>query len=89
VLRGWHERGEVVLAVADDGPGVAQDQRERIFEAFVTDKEKGAGLGLAIVRKVMEAMGGRVEVGSASAAGVGTGAEFRVYFRGLEDPPPA
>lgn len=88
-LRGWNQGGEVVLAVADDGPGVQRSQRERIFEAFVTDKEKGAGLGLAIVRKVMETMGGRVEVGSAAEAGVGTGAEFRVYFRGLEDPPPA
>jgi signal transduction histidine kinase len=87
VLRGWIQGGEVVLAVADDGPGVAREKTQRIFEPFVTDKEKGAGLGLAIVKKVMEAMKGRVEVGSAAEAGVGTGAEFRVYFRGLEDPP--
>lgn len=84
-LRGSLERGEVRIAVADDGPGVPAEARERIFDPFVTDKEQGAGLGLAIVRKVAEAHGGRVEVGDASESGVGTGAEFRVYFRGMED----
>lgn len=84
-LTGRLDRGEVIIAVADDGPGVPPEERKRIFDPFVTDKEQGAGLGLAIVRKVAEAHGGRVEVGSASDNGVGTGAEFRVYFRGMED----
>ncbi len=87
VVRGLPVGGETLIAVADDGPGVPADQRERIFEPFVTDKEKGAGLGLAIVKRDMEAMDGRVEVGDAQESGVGTGAEFRVYFPGLEDPP--
>lgn len=89
VVRGLFEGGETVIAVADDGPGVDPDQRSRIFEPFVTDKEKGAGLGLAIVKRDMEAMDGRVEVGEAADSGVGTGAEFRVYFPGLDDPPEA
>ncbi len=84
-LRASLERGEVQVTVADDGPGVPIAERERIFDPFVTDKEQGAGLGLAIVRKVAEAHGGRVEVGDATDGGVGTGAEFRVYFRGMED----
>ena len=84
---GDYEAGQVLLAISDDGPGVPEDQRERIFEPFVTDKEKGAGLGLAIVKRDMEAMDGRVEVHSASESGVGTGAEFRVYFPGLDEPP--
>jgi signal transduction histidine kinase len=84
-LSGRLDRGEVLISVADDGPGVPPDARERIFDPFVTDKEQGAGLGLAIVRKVAEAHGGRVEVGAAADHGVGTGAEFRVYFRGMED----
>ncbi|MEQ9570428.1 MAG: HAMP domain-containing sensor histidine kinase, partial [Longimicrobiales bacterium] len=87
VVRGLSLGGEAVLAVADDGPGVPPDQRERIFDPFVTDKEKGAGLGLAIVKRDMEAMDGRVEVGDAVEAGVGSGAEFRVYFPGMDDPP--
>jgi signal transduction histidine kinase len=85
----WGERegGQVMIAISDDGPGVPEDRRERIFEPFVTDKEKGAGLGLAIVKRDMEAMDGRVEVHSAAESGVGTGAEFRVYFPGLDEPP--
>jgi signal transduction histidine kinase len=83
------ERGEVLVRVADDGPGVPIEERARIFEPFVSDKEQGAGLGLAIVRKVAEAHGGRVEVHSAAEAGVGTGAEFRVYLTGMEDFSPA
>ncbi|NNK63842.1 MAG: HAMP domain-containing histidine kinase, partial [Gemmatimonadetes bacterium] len=84
---GDREGGQVMLAVSDDGPGVPDDQRKRIFDPFVTDKEKGAGLGLAIVKRDMEAMDGRVEVRSASESGVGTGAEFRVYFPVLDEPP--
>jgi signal transduction histidine kinase len=80
-------RGEVILVVRDNGPGVSPELEDRIFEPFVTDKEQGAGLGLAIVKRVVEANGGRVEF--TTAAGVrGVGAEFRVYFRGGEELPP-
>jgi signal transduction histidine kinase len=78
---------EVLVTVVDDGPGIPEDRRERVFEPFITDKEKGAGLGLAIVRKVAEAHGGRVEVTSATDPAFENGAEFRVYFVGLEEPP--
>jgi len=77
-------RGEVVLFVRDNGPGVPPDLEDRIFEPFVTDKEQGAGLGLAIVKSVVEANGGRVELTTGTEAS-GVGAEFRVYFRGGED----
>jgi signal transduction histidine kinase len=86
-LNARNERGEVLVSVADDGPGVPEEARERIFDPFITDKEQGAGLGLAIVRKIAEAHGGRVEVLDAAGTGVGSGAEFRVYFTGLEDYP--
>lgn len=79
--------GEVEVRVSDDGPGVPLDLRERIFDPFVTDKEQGAGLGLAIVRKVAEAHGGRVELVPPEETNGAGGAEFRVYFRSLEDPP--
>jgi signal transduction histidine kinase len=80
-------RGEAVLSVSDDGPGIPEELRDRIFEPFVTDKEQGAGLGLAIVKRVVEANLGRVELASAGGS-TGDGAEFRVYFRGGEDFPP-
>ena len=49
-----------------------------------TDKEQGAGLGLAIVKKVVEGMGGRVEVTSAARPGFGGGARFGLYFQSFE-----
>ncbi len=86
-LRAWSHGGEVVISVSDDGPGVPPDLRERIFDPFVTDKEQGAGLGLAIVRKVAEAHGGRVQLVPDGETDGGRGAEFRIYFVSLESPP--
>lgn len=64
--------GTVELAVADHGPGVARADRARIFEPFVRGPKlagsnvPGAGLGLSLVRQVVEAHGGTVRVESAS-----------------------
>lgn len=63
---------ELVLVVADDGVGIPPDRLERIFEPFFTTKEvgRGSGQGLALVRSVIEAHHGRVEV--VSEVGRGT-----------------
>ncbi len=87
-LRAFMARGEVVVSVRDDGSGVPEAIRERIFDPFVTDKEQGAGLGLAIVRKVVEAHGGRVELMDDGETDGATGTEFRIYFGSLDEPPP-
>lgn len=47
------------LEVTDDGPGVSAGERERIFEPFVTGRPDGSGLGLAVVREIAPAHGGR------------------------------
>lgn len=64
--------GEVALAVADTGRGVAEELHERLFEPFFTTRTDGTGLGLAIVRSVVQAHGGRVEMKSIP----GQGSEF-------------
>jgi len=65
--------GWVQLVVADDGPGIPIDQRERVFERFArldTARNRaagGTGLGLAIVGEVVDAHGGSVEVADSAA----------------------
>jgi two-component system OmpR family sensor kinase len=57
--------GQILLTVADDGPGVPPELRDRVFERFVRgsgDRGDSSGLGLAIVRAVAESHGGRVEL---------------------------
>lgn len=66
----------VEITVRDDGPGVAPDRRERIFEAYYTTKPRGSGLGLAVVKHNAELYGGRVWVESE----LGTGAKFTLTF---------
>ena len=67
--------GWVRFAVEDDGPGIPQDQRDRVFDRFHrTDRARdrasgGTGLGLAIVRAIAEAHDGRVSAGEGRAGG--------------------
>ena len=61
--------GRVVLTVEDDGPGIAPDLRDRVFERFVRgsgDRGGSFGLGLSIVRAVAESHSGTVELGDAN-----------------------
>ena len=62
--------GEMIdLTVADNGPGIAAELRERIFEPFFTTREQGTGLGLAVVQAVVRAHGGGVRLESESGRG--------------------
>ncbi|MBI2376483.1 MAG: PAS domain-containing sensor histidine kinase [Deltaproteobacteria bacterium] len=58
------EASDLVLAVDDDGPGISSELRERAFGMFFTSKPEstGSGMGLAIVRKLVETRGGTVEL---------------------------
>lgn len=61
-LRVDKDQGMAVLSVADTGPGVSEEAQATIFNAFVSSKEGGMGMGLAICRSIAEAHHGRVEV---------------------------
>lgn len=76
-----HYRSQVAeFIVKDTGPGISQDQHERIFSPFerieneATTRIPGTGLGLTIVKLLVEIMGGDIQLSSA----VGEGSEFRV-----------
>jgi signal transduction histidine kinase len=74
--------GAVVIGINDSGPGVPAPLRERIFEPFFTTRARGTGLGLAIARQIVEAHGGRIEVGD----GVRRGARFTIRLPGALEP---
>lgn len=50
----------MLIAIADSGPGIAAQDRERIFESFYTTKDGGVGIGLSICRAIVDAHGGRL-----------------------------
>lgn len=56
------ENERLSVAVADEGPGIPAEQRERVWEPFFTTKQRGTGLGLAIVRKRIEEVGGDAQL---------------------------
>jgi len=64
----------VIVDVADNGPGVPEELNDRIFDPFFTTKIKGSGLGLGIVRKIVDAHDGRIDLSSSPE----TGTRFRV-----------
>ncbi|MCX8032453.1 MAG: HAMP domain-containing histidine kinase [Thermoleophilia bacterium] len=77
---------EVVFTVEDDGPGVAEEEKEKIFEPGVRGSAaaaeaggstRGAGLGLSLARRLARAASGEVEVGAST---IGTGARFLVHL---------
>ncbi|MFL5263036.1 MAG: ATP-binding protein, partial [Anaeromyxobacteraceae bacterium] len=62
-------RERAVLTVADEGPGIPEDVRDRIFDPYFTTRHEGTGLGLAIVKKIVLQHGGEIAAGARPAGG--------------------
>ncbi len=72
----------VEVSVRDDGPGIAPQVLKSLFVPFFTTKDRGTGLGLAISQRVVEEMGGRIEVASQP----GAGSTFTVVLPAVSEP---
>jgi signal transduction histidine kinase len=57
------------VTVADNGPGIPEPARHRVFQPFFTTRSRGTGLGLAIVQKIVVTHNGRVVIGVSSGGG--------------------
>ena len=78
-----HNSGEIILKIMDNGPGIPKKSLDKIFMPFYTTKEpgKGTGLGLALVNRLVERNGGRIEVQSEE----GKGTVVTLIFKGACD----
>jgi PAS domain S-box-containing protein len=63
-----HGRSHLRVSIRDNGPGLSAEQREHLFDAFFTTKTRGTGLGLTICKRIVEAHGGTLSVGSGPGA---------------------
>jgi signal transduction histidine kinase len=83
-LRALTSDGRVQVLVEDDGPGIPDADRARIFEPLFTTKAKGMGLGLALCKRIVETYGGEIQIDSAP----GEGTTVRVALPAAPTPSP-
>ncbi|NWG23086.1 MAG: PAS domain-containing sensor histidine kinase [Pseudorhodoplanes sp.] len=81
VVSAERQDGDIVIDVVDNGIGLPQENRSRLLEPYVTTRDKGTGLGMAIVGKILEDHGGTIELHDASEKIEGQrGAWIRMRF---------
>jgi signal transduction histidine kinase len=68
--------GRIAISVSDNGPGIAPEQREKVFVPFFTTKRQGSGIGLTLVRQIAAAHGASVDLSETP----GGGATVRLRF---------
>jgi signal transduction histidine kinase len=76
MVRARLQRNAVSIEVADSGPGIEKSVRAQLFEPFFTTREKGSGLGLAVVSQTVADNGGHLELESEE----GRGTVFKVVL---------
>ena len=70
---------EVLIEIRDTGPGIPEEVKNRLFQPFTTTKPGGSGLGLFSAKRIVEAHGGRMEIGSEK----GKGTAVKIYLHAL------
>jgi len=76
------DQGEILVVVEDDGPGIPEDMYEKIFEPFYSTRQDGVGLGLAVVRNLLETNGGSISCRRSPDLG---GLRFEMHLQGHID----
>ncbi len=81
VIRLEEVEGGWIFAVKDQGVGIAEDARDKIYNLYFTTKGKGSGIGLAMTFRVVQLHGGTIDFTSE----LGTGTEFRLRFPAVQE----
>jgi signal transduction histidine kinase len=83
-VRGYRKnRTEYIVSVRDNGRGISNPDKDQLFRPFFTTKEKGMGLGLPFIKRIMDTCGGKIDVQSR----VGKGTIFKLTFNYREREP--
>ena len=72
------DAARIRVDIEDEGPGIPEDLQEKIWDPFFTTKEKGSGLGLGIVRNIIEAHGGGIRIENRETGGARVTVELPV-----------
>jgi signal transduction histidine kinase len=64
-----NQKGGVVIEVTDSGIGISDEEKEKVFEPFFTKKQRGTGLGLAVVKKIMDNHNGEIRINDRQGGG--------------------
>ena len=73
-MRSSKQKGAAVIDVIDTGPGIAKKDQNKVFDAYYTTRTGGTGLGLPTCRRIIEELGGHIELQSDP----GKGTNFRI-----------
>jgi signal transduction histidine kinase len=76
VVATWGDASRLTVSVSDNGEGMSPETRDRALTPFFTTREEGTGLGLALVRRIVEDHGGSVAISSALGEGTTVSLEF-------------
>src|SRR5208283_2158776 len=78
IIEAFTKKGKVVICVKDTGIGIPEEVKPNMFKPLFTTKSKGQGLGLAVVKRLVERLNGKVSFESEAGNGTGFTVEFPV-----------